>query len=378
MGDVNLSIYGRESCGIKVIECEDIHIIYDFLLYEGWKSYASKRIGTHVHDFNLNFSDGSSSTVAIYLLTVPNMIIYAFKNSNPYGIDISTEIFGMSNKEIVGPEGKVSFNQHFKIDANGHDVFILRDTEKFTLDDNQNLSFKMKSITGTKYESNQPRGKNVIKVYEFLYNDVPEASLCIVNKIPQLKMAQLYNDKGEEILDMTNQEIKVKRKSVIQAAKFDRDNEVFEDDDQEIINAIKNAGVPGATQDQQVKYVLKTPDGQFVMPEQAKVSPQEQQSIDAEKEKKLEKLKQINLQVEEEKSRRDNFERANLQESKSTNIERNKSNLKFKEEPELLKTDGKLRSKSAARPKKSILKNKVDEQPDKNDDLLKMERNEAL
>jgi len=99
------------------------------LLYEGWKSYACKRIGNHVHDFNLKFNEGSSGTVAIYLLTVPNMIIYAFKNDNDYGIDINTEILGIVNKEIVGPEGKVSFNQHFKIDAHQHDIFILRNTE---------------------------------------------------------------------------------------------------------------------------------------------------------------------------------------------------------------------------------------------------------
>jgi hypothetical protein len=127
--EARLSIYGPSSCGIKVIECEEIHIIYDFLLYEGWKSYANMRIGNHVHDFNLTFNDGHSGKIAIYLLTVPNMIIYAFKNNNEYGVDINTEILGIANNEIVGPEGKVSFNQHFKIDAGQHDVFVLRESE---------------------------------------------------------------------------------------------------------------------------------------------------------------------------------------------------------------------------------------------------------
>ena len=266
VGIVNMNIYGPASCGIKVIECEEVHIIYDFLLYEGWKSYAQKRIGNHVHDFNLTFNDGSSGTVAIYLLIVPNMIIYAFKNDNDYGVDINTEILGMVNKEIVGPEGKVSFNQHFKIDAGHHDVFILRNTEIQNATEGQNLSFKMKSIVGSKYQGVQPRGKNVVKVYEFLYYDVPESNLSIIDKIPELKMAKLYDQNGQEINDDdANKEIKVKTKSVIQAAKFDQDHKHIDADDDEIINAIKNAGVPGVSADGGPKYKLKTPEGQIAI-----------------------------------------------------------------------------------------------------------------
>lgn len=109
-GVFNLSIYGPESCGIKVIECEEIHIIYDFLLYEGWNSYACQRIGNHIQDFKVSMTDGSNASLGIYLLAVPNTIIYALKNLNDFGVDVHMEILGMTNKEILGPEGKVSFN----------------------------------------------------------------------------------------------------------------------------------------------------------------------------------------------------------------------------------------------------------------------------
>ena len=174
MGIVNLSIYGPESCGIKVIECEEIHIIYDFLLYEGWNSYACKRIGGHIQDFKISMSDGSSGSLGIYLLAVPNVIIYALKNLNTSGVDIHMEILKMSNKEILGPEGKVSFNQHFRIDAGKTDIFILRDSEKVEPDIGSNLTFKMKSVVGSYYVGEKPRGKNVAKVYEFLFCDTPE------------------------------------------------------------------------------------------------------------------------------------------------------------------------------------------------------------
>jgi hypothetical protein len=110
VGVFNLSIYGPESCGIKVIECEEIHIIYDFLLYEGWNSYACQRIGNHIQDFKVSMADGSSASLGIYLLAVPSTIIYALKNINDFGLDIHMEIVAMTNKEILGPEGKVSFN----------------------------------------------------------------------------------------------------------------------------------------------------------------------------------------------------------------------------------------------------------------------------
>jgi hypothetical protein len=45
------SIYGPKICPIKIVECEDIHVIHDYLLYEGWKNYAKQRIGRHLTDF---------------------------------------------------------------------------------------------------------------------------------------------------------------------------------------------------------------------------------------------------------------------------------------------------------------------------------------
>lgn len=208
-------------------------------------------------------ADGSSASLGIYLLAVPSTIIYALKNINDFGLDIHMEIVAMTNKEILGPEGKVSFNQHFKIDAGKTDIFILRDSEKLEPENGSNLTFKIKSVVGSVYEGVKPKGKNVTKVYEFLFYDVPEQNLCIVSKIPELRMAGLYDSQGNQIVGKDEEkEIKIKRKSVIEAAKFEVDAALLEDDDQEIFDAIKNAGLSGVQQEGQIKYKLKTPDGQ--------------------------------------------------------------------------------------------------------------------
>jgi hypothetical protein len=104
-----ISIYGPSMCPIKIVECEEIHVIHDYLLYEGWKNYAKQRIGQKLTDFQLSFDDNHKGSISINLLSVPKMAIYAFKNDNDYGVDIDTEINGITNMEIVGPEGKVGF-----------------------------------------------------------------------------------------------------------------------------------------------------------------------------------------------------------------------------------------------------------------------------
>jgi len=175
----------------------------------------------------------------------------------------------------------------------------------------------MKSIVGSKYEGNQPRGKNVVKVYEFLFYDIPESTPSIIEKIPELKMACLYNKDGEEILKQDqNKEIKVKTKSVIQAAKFNQDHMEIDANDDEIMNAIKNANVPGINAENGPKYKLKTPEGQMAVRE-AVSDPLAMSNNNPERKKKLDKLKEINQRVEEEKSRREMLDRQRGKESKS-------------------------------------------------------------
>ena len=179
--------------------------------------------------------------MSIFLLNVPKMAIYAFKNDNDYGIDIDTEIKGIPNMEIIGPEGKVGFKQHFRINSCDHDVFILRETE--TKDDGSNgpanTKFQMKSIEGTRYSGEKEKSKNQSKVYDFLYFDKPTVSPSVVEKYPQLKMANLFSTSTGEVskIHIHAEEIKVRTKSYLEPVKIEhkQGQKVFIIDDEKDI-----------------------------------------------------------------------------------------------------------------------------------------------
>lgn len=318
------SIYGPRTCGIKIIECEDIHVIHDYLLYEGWKNYAKQRIGNKLTDFKLTFDDGHKGNLAIYLLSIPKMIIYAFKNENNYGVDINTEIMGITNMEIVGPEGKVGFNQHFKIDGNLHDVFILRETEeKVKQTENCNTSFKMKSIVGTRYKGEKEPSKNQTKVYEFLFFDKPFTTGCMIEKYPQLKIAALYDCFGNKIdLSEEKLEIKMKTKSIVEAVKVDNnggETEFFIEEDKE----------------EKPPVIPKSP----VNTEQKKMTRQEQELL--EQEKALLKQQEERKKLMEQKElllaqQRQQAELINQQKEQQVLIEQKKVLLKQQEEQRAL------------------------------------------
>ena len=218
--DSVFSVYGPHTCGISVVECEEIHIIYDFLLYESWKSYADHRIGKKLTNFNLTFTDGHQGTLDIYLLSIPNMVIYAFKNENEYGVDINTEIVGIKNMEILGPEGKVSFNQHFRIDAGGHDIFILRQVEApGEAGEGANTRFKMKSVVGSRYSGKYQSPSRQNKVYKFMISDKPMNKGCLLERFNGLRKCNLYNMAGKVVKERKIDEIRGRTKTVFDAPK---------------------------------------------------------------------------------------------------------------------------------------------------------------
>lgn len=218
--NVNLTTYGPRSCGMKVIECEEIHIIHDFLLYESWKSFAEERIGRRVSSFNLTFDDGHQGSLAIHMLNIPNTVVYVFNNENDYGVDINTEMLGIDNLEVVGPEGKVGFSQHFKIDSRKCDIFIMRQTEKNVENPSkEKQKFQVKSIVGSRYKGDKKKSQNQCKVYEFLLNETPIKRKCLIEKHPELIIYSLYDEEGRliNLEEFKNKEIKVKKRSVVQA-----------------------------------------------------------------------------------------------------------------------------------------------------------------
>lgn len=145
--------------------------LFDYLLYQSWKNYSQKRPGILVKEFNVNFYDSTWQNLNLYLLNVPDMIVYAFQNPHSeFGVELKAKIKGTKGVEAIGPgtqqicENDFLTNQNFGQNAagshifdlmsnNGTDIFILRDKEETSQDNSLNKAsnFKVESVVGVKY-----------------------------------------------------------------------------------------------------------------------------------------------------------------------------------------------------------------------------------
>jgi hypothetical protein len=147
------------------------------------------------------------------LLQIPEAIIYAFKNENPFGIELQCTIAEIANKEILGPEGKISNEQIFHINENSQDVFIVRGVQQAEMSENQMTKFKIKSIIGRKYsglKNPQPNYKN-LKEKVMVIQEIGE--LSEMEKTGEKGRAGLYDTLSNGMkFNLAGSEIKVKLK----------------------------------------------------------------------------------------------------------------------------------------------------------------------
>lgn len=203
--NVVVSSYGPQTCGLKLInDTKKAELMYDYLYYYGWKGYSLARNGDKLTELRVNFYDGSVNIVSLHILDVPNSIIYAFKNDNHYGVELTLKIEGLPNKEILGPEGVIGFNQKFTIDPNSTDVFVLR--EKQIRDFNNgseiegNTMLKFLSVVGRKFEGYKAPSKAFQRAVKSLLKESPERMCCELEiNIRNGKKWGLFDPKGNEI-----------------------------------------------------------------------------------------------------------------------------------------------------------------------------------
>jgi hypothetical protein len=125
--DVVVSSYGPHSCGLKLIKDQTkAELMYDFLYYYGWRGYSLQNIGNKLSEFKVNFYDGSSSILELFQLQIPDCVIYAFRQNNPFGVILKSQIGGIENMEILGPEGVIGLTQKFIMNSGQSDVFVVR------------------------------------------------------------------------------------------------------------------------------------------------------------------------------------------------------------------------------------------------------------
>ena len=183
--NINVSSYGPRTCGLKTIsDREKNKFVFDYLSYFGWKGFSEQRVGQKVSDCNINFYDGSWNNVSLYLLNIPDTIIYAFRNQNEFGVELNSKFAGIFNKEIVGPEGRKSFEQEFSMNSGSCDVFILRDLEYSEADKSGlvNNKFQIKSVVGRKYFGEKDNPDSFAQLKGYLLDYKASRKLCEVEK----------------------------------------------------------------------------------------------------------------------------------------------------------------------------------------------------
>ena len=203
--DISISSYGPQTCAMTTLKKSKKTNMFDSLCYYGWKGYSRQRIGQKISEFKVNFYDGSWNMMSLFLLKIPDSFIYAFKNDNQFGVELTAKVAQKDHKEILGPEGAINFEQEFSMNAGESDVFILRETCDFV--DNReylNSKFQIRSVIGRKYrgeKEDQPR-------FELVKSELLKAKVssrvCEVERNGHSKKSGLY--------DMTDRRKKMKQK----------------------------------------------------------------------------------------------------------------------------------------------------------------------
>lgn len=213
-----VSSYGPKSCGIvQVEENQDNQVVYDYLCYHGWKDYSKNKPGKKLSEFKVNFYDGSWHNLSLHLLDIPDSVIYVFRNTNEFGVELKSEINGIKHKEILGPHGRISYNQNFVLNPNSTDIFIIRkeqgngsgngDKEK------DGGNFQINSIVGKKFDGVKNNPVSFGKVYDYLLNlKVPISKAEIEKDESFMKEVGIYNvEKG--CVKIENERFKMRKDS---------------------------------------------------------------------------------------------------------------------------------------------------------------------
>lgn len=200
-----VSAYGPQTCGLKLVnDAKKAELMYDYIYYYGWKGYSYLKNGNKLYEFKVNFFDGSNDKIPLFLLKIQDSVIYAFKNENPFGIEINVNIEPIFNKEILGPEGIVSYKQKFILEPGSTDVFILR--EKQILDSFnpkekvKEVKLKFLTFSAKKFDGQKSVQKTFERAVKSLLKQRSEEVKCEIEGTNYEKKWGIFNTSGQEIL----------------------------------------------------------------------------------------------------------------------------------------------------------------------------------
>ena len=152
-------------------------------------------MGTKLTEFDLPLGAGNGTCkVQIYLLEIPNSSIYTLSNPNSFAIGIEATFMEIQGMEYLGGKGIVGNQQRFEIGPGGVQAFLLRGIQPGP---QEAQSFRISSVKGTKIQSAEdPR---ILKVFEALTLTAFNPEICLIESVPQLHIANLYDENFEKV-----------------------------------------------------------------------------------------------------------------------------------------------------------------------------------
>lgn len=223
-----------------------------------------------VKEFKVNFFDTTWNNLNLYLLNIPDMIVYAFQNPHKeFGVELKAKLKGTKGVEAMGPgtdqicENDYLTNQNFGqtvagshifdlSNEGGTDIFILRDEDDAAHEPSTNKAsnFKIDSVIGVKYVGLKNPTVKSQAIYDWLIEKTKPKSFKFaeIEKDDRiLEQLGVFIPATGEKFKFKNEEIHVKKKRVtrrIESEMLEDKLEIVDDDSrlgQKLKNVVQNS-----------------------------------------------------------------------------------------------------------------------------------------
>jgi len=138
--DISLSVYGVGQPAVIGLSPEDGRKYFNFLLYQNQKNIGDKiwkgGLEKHEKKIKARFAlplkvRGMKHFLDCFVIRDNGTTFYLIGNKTKYGFRLKVNFEQKDGEEVVGPKGKISLKQRYKIESGESDVFIFRRFNKF-------------------------------------------------------------------------------------------------------------------------------------------------------------------------------------------------------------------------------------------------------
>jgi len=158
VGELNLTVAGPGPFGVKIMENEEMSMMYDFLCHKVWDYYGERVEGDKVGQ--LAFKESKKlKGVILEKLDLPGLSVYNLRNTDSYGVEMRVHVMGQlpgvdraeissmdmqeritaevereefpKKFEVLGPGSEVAKSHKVKIEPGEKATFIIRPLKEY-------------------------------------------------------------------------------------------------------------------------------------------------------------------------------------------------------------------------------------------------------